>query len=287
MLLKKKEQSGVDASGKKMNHNNEIKHYLDGRCVCAVEAAWRLFGFDIHYRFSSVKRLLVHAPGEKNVTFRSGDNLTKVVEKAAGKNSKLEGWFIANQTIPEAKNYTYTQFPEAFTWKVDQGKLKMRERGNVVGRLCDVHASAGDTFFLRMILMQRKGATSFKDLRTVNGKVYSSFKEVCDALGLLKDDNQWHIAMSENVVSAMPRQLHELFVHIIPNNSVADPLRLWRKHCHSMSEDVLLNTRRLTNNDNLQLSESEIHNLTLTGMSFLYHLTVINFCDYKKVPVFI
>lgn len=227
MLLKKKEQAGFDASGKKkLKHNNEIKHYLDGRYVCAVEAAWRLFGFDIHYRFPSVERLPVHAPGEKNVTFRSGDNLTKVVEKAAGKNSKLEAWFIANQTIPDAKNYTYTQFPEAFTWKVDQGKWKMRERRNVVGRLCDVHASAGETFFLSMILIQRKGAISFKDLRTVNGKVYSSFKEACDALGLLKDDNQWHTTMSENAVTAMPRQLRELFVHIITNNSVADPLRL-------------------------------------------------------------
>lgn len=274
MLLKKKDQAAGDVSGKiQLKHNNEIKQYLDGRYVCAVEAAWRLFGFDIHYRFPSVERLPVHGPGEKNVTFRSGDNLEEVAEKARVKNSKLEGWFVANRTLPNAGNYTYTEFPEAFTWKADQGKWKIRERGNVVGRLSDVHTSAGETFFLRMILMQRKGATSYRDLRTVNGKVYNTFKEACDALGLLKDDKQWHVALSENAVSAMPKQLRELFVHILTNNSVADPLRLWQNHCHSMSEDILLNIRRLTNNDTLQLSESEIQNLTLTGIIFLNRMS--------------
>lgn len=127
--------------------------------------------------------------------------------------------------------------------------------------------------------MQRKGATSFRDLRTVNEKVYNTYKEACDALGLLKDDKQWHVAMSENVVHAMPLQLWELFVHILTNNSVADPLRLWQRHWQSMSEDVLLNIRRLSNNENLQLSESEIQNITLTGyiFSLQFHIPTISF----------
>lgn len=126
MLLKKKEQAGTDSGNKiQKKHNNEIKHYLDGRYVCAVEACWRLFGFDIHYRFPSVERLPVHNHGEKNVTFKSGDNLEEVADKAVAKNSKLEGWFVANKTLPDAKNYTYTEFPQAFTWKPDQGKWKI------------------------------------------------------------------------------------------------------------------------------------------------------------------
>lgn len=39
MLLVKKQQK----------HDDEIKHYLDVRYVYAIEAAWRLFGLDIHY----------------------------------------------------------------------------------------------------------------------------------------------------------------------------------------------------------------------------------------------
>ena len=124
----------------------------------------------------------------------------------------MEGWFLANKTLLGAKNYTYSEFPMAFTWKADECRWKMRESDNVAGRMCDVHASASDTFFLRLLLMQIKGVTSYKDLWTVNGRVYGSFKEACDAPGLLRNDNQWHAAMSKNAINAMPRQLQELFV---------------------------------------------------------------------------
>lgn len=62
--------------------------------------------------------------------------------------------------------------------------------------------------------MRIKGATSFKDLRTVLNKVYISFKEACDALGLLKNDNQRQQDIRENANSAMPQQIRSLFVHI-------------------------------------------------------------------------
>lgn len=266
MILKKKENS-VTGSANTVNkkNNNEIKQYLDGRYVCAVEAAWRLFGFDIHYRFPAVERLPVHCPGEKNVTFNSKENLQSIVDKASSKNSKLEGWFIANKTLFGAKEYTYMEFPQYFTWKADKGKWKEREKGTVVGRIIDIHTSAGETFFLRMLLMHVKGSTSFEDLRTVNGKVYKTFKEACDALGLLKDDRQWHVALQENALSAMPRQLRELFVHILTNNTVADPLRLWTENWKSMSEDIVYNRRRLTNNSTLHLTNDEIQNWSLAG----------------------
>ena len=70
----------------------------------------------------------------------------------------------------------------------------------MLGRSTDVHASSGENFYLRMILMQNKGATPFKSLRTVNGVVYKTFKEACGALGLLTDDRKWHVTMSESAV---------------------------------------------------------------------------------------
>lgn len=280
LLRKKKEINGESTTAPKVKTTDEIKNYLDGRYICAAEAAWRILGFDIHYRFPAVERLPVHLEGEKNVSFKQSDNLADVAEKAKTKHSKLEGWFEANRTMPEARNYTYTEFPQCFTWKADAAKWKVRERGTVFGRLTDVHASAGETFFLRMLLMHKKGATSYKDLRMVNGTVYNTFKEACDALGLLKDDKQWDVAMSENAVFAMPRQLRELFVHILSNNQVADPMKLWEKHWQSMSEDILYSKRKMTNNINLQLSDSDIQNICLTGMFLFSHCLSISIFYY-------
>lgn len=269
MILKKKDGTAANGSsaGKK-NSNDEIKQYLDGRYVCAVEAAWRIFGFDIHYRFPAVERLPVHCPGEKNVTFNSKDSLENIAAKASSKNSKLEAWFDANQTLSGAKQLTYMEFPQFFTWKSKEGKWKERKKGHVVGRIIDIHASAGETFYLKMLLVQRKGATSFKDLRTVDGICYNTFKEACAALGLLKDDRQWHISMSENAHTAMPRQLRELFVYILTNNTVGDPLTLWQEHWKCMSDDILYTRRRVTNNSALQLSDSEMQNWCLAGTFF-------------------
>ena len=159
----------------KQKSTDEIRQYLDSRYVCAVEAAWRLFAFDIHSWFPAVERLPVYCPGEKTVTFSSKDSLRDIIDKASSKNSKLEGWFVANKTLPGAKDVSYMDFPQHFTWKPDQGKWKLSEKGQVVGRLIDIHTSAGETYFLRMLLMQCKGATSYADLHTVNGKVHTSF----------------------------------------------------------------------------------------------------------------
>ncbi|XP_074327791.1 uncharacterized protein LOC141665703 [Apium graveolens] len=125
MLLRKKHTSGeTSTSCTKPKIRDEIKNFLDGRYICASEAAWRLFGFDIHHRFPSVDRLPVHLEGEKNVSFKKHDNLQDVADRAKMRFSKLEGWFEENKNIPEARQFTYNQFPQYFTWKGDVCRWK-------------------------------------------------------------------------------------------------------------------------------------------------------------------
>ncbi|XP_074323176.1 uncharacterized protein LOC141660112 [Apium graveolens] len=245
-------------------------------CLINLEVCNR---FDIHHRFPTVERLPVHLEGEKSVSFKQHENLQDVAEKAKKIFSKLEGWFQANKNIAEARKFTYHQFPQNFTWKQDPNRWKIHERGTVFGHLSDVQASSGEKFYLRMILMHIKGATSFKDLRTVNDIVYNTYKEACDALGLLKDDKQWDVAMTENSNHAMPFQLRQLFVFILSNNQVADPLKLWQQHWKAMADDVLYSRRKISGNINLQLSESDIQNITLIGnLNYLIFVSYLKSC---------
>lgn len=142
---------------------------------------------------------------------------------------------------------------------------KVRERGDVVDRLSKVHATAGDLLYLRMLLMRKKGCTSFADVRTVDGVVYDTFKDACGAMALLQNDNQWHDALLENAHSSFPHQLREMFVNIIAYSSVADPLELWRRHLQCMSEDILNMRKASSGNKDLQLFEDEIQNFALAG----------------------
>ncbi|XP_074322869.1 uncharacterized protein LOC141659841 [Apium graveolens] len=188
MLLKKNPSSTVTVQEKKVKSLNEVKKFLDGRYVCASEASWRIFGFDIHNRWPSVDRLPIHLPSEKYINFKISAELEKVCKNATSKKTKLEAWFIANKELPQSRNFTYADFPSNFTWVPSSERWKLRQRGDVVGRLTEVHATNGELLYLRMLLLRKKGCLSFSDLKTVDGVTYDTFKDVCGALGLLNND---------------------------------------------------------------------------------------------------
>ena len=61
---------------------DEIKMYYDCRYISPCEAAWRIFGYDIHYRFPPVERLYFHLPGEQFVFYKDNANIDDMVKKA-------------------------------------------------------------------------------------------------------------------------------------------------------------------------------------------------------------
>ncbi|XP_074359717.1 uncharacterized protein LOC141699785 [Apium graveolens] len=91
MLLKKKSnKSGNEQTARSVKNLDEVNNFLDGRYVCASEASWRIFGFDIHHRSPSVERLPINLPGQKYLNFQSSADLENVCNNATSKKSKLE-----------------------------------------------------------------------------------------------------------------------------------------------------------------------------------------------------
>ncbi|XP_074346733.1 uncharacterized protein LOC141685536 [Apium graveolens] len=91
------------------------------------------------------------------------------------------------------------------------------KRGLQIGRLSYTHHSSGEVWYLRMLLMKVRGATSFEELRTINGVCYSIFRDACKEHGLLDDDKEWHEVIHQCSNGALPPQIRQLFVHIIVN----------------------------------------------------------------------
>ena len=108
-----------------------------------------------------------------------------------------------------------------------------------------VSPTAGERFFLRVLLTAVRGATSFDDLRTVNGVQHPDFKSACVALGLLDSDEEWDRTLGEAAVWQTGSQLRWLFVCILLNCHPADPLKLWTDHRQHLSDDCahLLRTK--------------------------------------------
>jgi hypothetical protein len=97
-----------------------------------------------------------------------------------------------------------------------------------------------ERFCLRLLLLHVPGATSFEDLRKVNGETYATFKETCQVLHLLADDTEWDNALAEAATFQMPSQLRSLFAIICNQCEPQNPLELWLNHKDLMIEDYIL-----------------------------------------------
>ena len=68
-------------------------------------------------------------------------------------------------------------------------KWKARQKDvGTIGRVFTVHPTSGEMFYLQVLLHheQSKGAQSFDDLRTVDGRLLPTFQAAYSALGILQ-----------------------------------------------------------------------------------------------------
>jgi hypothetical protein len=127
-----------------------------------------------------------------------------------------------------------------------------------------------------MLLKNRAGATSFEDLRTVEGEMHGNFKGVCIALGLcVDDDSQWIEAMNEAVDVATPFVIRQLFATILLECHPTDPKAIFDQFSDAMGGDYVHKRSGALN-----LTAGTINNLALDDL--LKALNTI-FEDYGKM----
>ena len=129
--------------------------------------------------------------------FRDSNNLCEVVNADRNRKTTLTEWFIANQLHEDAHDVLYIDFPITWVWNKVSKIWTRRKKGNTIGRMYNVSPSAGEHYFLRVLLTVCKGCKSFEDLRTFDGQVHPTFKAACLARGLLETDEEWFICMQE------------------------------------------------------------------------------------------
>lgn len=114
-----------------------------------------------------------------------------VLKRSEIMDSMFLAFFELNKVSDLAKEKTYVQIPEFFTYDSKNRQFNLRKyKSNTIGRINYVPRSCEDGYFARILLNHQKGPTCFEDLRTVAGVVYKSHKEACFALGLLDNDKE-------------------------------------------------------------------------------------------------
>ena len=232
---------------------DEIKQYLDARWLGDAEAMYRLFAYHTHKEWPPVERLPIHLPNEQTAVYDPARHqAAQVIQRAAGKDTKLLAFFKLNEADHRARNLLYSDIPYHYCWEegVARDNLpaywKERSRNTMaIGRMYFVSPIAGERYFLRMLLTHVRGPTSFKALRTVNGVLHPNFKSACLALGLLGDDEEWRHCLDQAANFQTGTQLRSLFVLLLIHCVPAHPPALWETYKLQICDDLprVLQTR--------------------------------------------
>ncbi|CAN1317218.1 ATP-dependent DNA helicase PIF1 [Linum perenne] len=195
--------------------------------------------------------------------------LRSILSRPNIEKTMLTQWFRLNQRYPPARQYTYVEIPNEFVWDSNNTDWVLRKRGFSIGRVVYVHPSAGDIFYLRMLLGKVRGALGFDQLRTVNGIVCSNYKEACTRLGLLSSDDEWESVMSEVSQWGQPRLVRNVFVSLLMFCQVSNPNSLLNKWWETMSDDYVYRFRQLSTTPNADPPEELMWQQVLHSIQIL------------------
>jgi hypothetical protein len=219
-------------------HEDEVSEFKDTRYIAATEAAWRLFEFPIGHQYPPVVHLQVHLPGNHLMIFDPTEPLDRVLECGEREQSMLTGFFAANCSYPFAYEYTYQEFLQHFVWHKTDKEWRPRQHKTAIGRLYFVAPTAGERFFLRMLLTNVAGPTLWQHLRTFNGVEHPSFYDACLAWGLLQNDNEWQQCLEEASTISTGDALCHLFAIIMRHCEPSVPETLWDDFKVHLCDDI-------------------------------------------------
>jgi hypothetical protein len=234
----------------------------------------------MHCGFPNVIRLQVHLPGQQYVTWNEHgqQSIQEVVQQAAGHDSTLTAFFKANRDYPEvADNVLYQDFPSTFVYDQKAHKWKPRQRGFAIRRMYYAQPTAGECFYLRLLLTAVKGPTSYENLCTFQNIVIPSFREACLARGLLENDQEWLQCWEEAKSMAAGRQLRELFITILHDCAPSDPVNLWNTYWPHICDDLCY--QRHHNNIRINPTDEDVQDYGLYLINKLLLVTGKSLCQ--------
>ncbi|CAB3241119.1 unnamed protein product [Arctia plantaginis] len=258
-----------------INKNDEIARYQMGRYISSNEAIWHILSFPIHERDPAVQHLAIHLENGQRVYFTEENVLQRAFE--APKTTITEFFTLCQK--PDvfgqfAKTLVYGDVPRYFTWNKSSKKWEPRKQGKphpsitgifkakTLGRLYTVHPKQRECFYLRLLLVNVPGPTSFEFLRTVNGRVFNTYQDACRELQLLEDDNHWDLTLADAALTSTPNNIRQLFALILTTCYPSQAQTLWEKYKNCMTEDILHRIRQTNQCQNIDYTP-EMYNEAL------------------------
>jgi hypothetical protein len=121
-----------------------------------------------------------------------------------------------------------------------------------------------------MLVMIVKGATNYAGVRTFNGRVYNTYREACEARGLLESDNEWILLFDEAIVSASSYQLRYLFVTVVLYCSVGNVRALFDKYWLYLTDDIRKGLVNALGNPGYAVPHEQLMNILILKLTDMF-----------------
>ena len=169
---------------------DEIAQHLNGRYIGPPQAIWQLWEYPTREEFPPVHALPVHLPNEQPVYFEADIEQLDLQQRLDRSTSKLIEFFNYNRDNLDERQFLYQEFPGHYVWLPKEKKWRPRKKRFAVGRIYHCSLTAGEKYYMRMLLTVVPGLSSFEYLRTLDDVVHPTFQAACVARGLLDDDSE-------------------------------------------------------------------------------------------------
>ncbi|POS81780.1 hypothetical protein EPUL_005830, partial [Erysiphe pulchra] len=230
---------------------DEIKRFVESRYISPMQAAYRMLEYPTHSEYPPVVQLTVHLESEQSVLFPASADEGQLRHAADVSRTTLMAYLEYNRLNEDGRTVLYQDFPEKYVYQNTRKPYRWtrRARGFAIGRM--VHLSP-----------RAAGATSFDDLKFVNGQRYATFKDACVARQLLEDDGAWSRCFEEAAGWSLGG-MRVLFVMALVSGEVTDPVRLWERFKAAICEDCEYRIRRTYGRTEVTVEESFDYGLFL------------------------
>ena len=216
-----------------VNEDDEIKLYLRGRMLSSMEACWRAMGYQtypastpkvITIKMKSVDQLDFLHRNRKTCDFEIWLNRPAILcdvrfidfFRNYDYNYKCPVRFINRiQTLADLNSLNSADDFQCCVLRLphvpnDIYLYEMKQDDKVI-RLNPVPPDCGESWYFRL-LVRFSCFTSHADAKVHNNITYNTYQEVCQAKGLLRDQNEAEYCFLEALTDSVPAQLRSLFV---------------------------------------------------------------------------
>ena len=129
-----------------------------------------------------------------------------------------------------------------------------------------------------------KGALSYIDVRTYNGIVYETFREACQARGLIGDDSEWASLFDEAIQWATAFQLRSIFMTVLIYCDVGNVRALFDAYWIYMADDIKYRMRKNIGNPTYAVPDNVLLSGLLTELSSMFSNNGLSIASYDMPP---